>query len=295
MPEFISKVQHNNYEKGEFSEEKVRSRNETLDLVKNFPFDVERSLTEIKLTGPSVTIQDEDLNYLKVGLYFNGKLCIYYLDKDNHLYECYVLDIDAACELVKDFFNGTLDLSKFDKHLFNIGNQANFVTNYFEYRENIWRILFINSLLIAYGSIFIIGAIGSAVKISLLASSPLLFFGALFCLFIGRIFYNAVVSRHNYLQISKGNNVFYFGYNEDDIKGYNKLDIDHIVSYERNTGSRNPNFVSAYEMVFKDGSSLKFSNMLIPGTTLLSKFTDKMDNNYVVIVRGKKNFWQMMA
>src|SRR4051812_13455873 len=126
MPEFISKIQHNTYEKGEFSDEKTRTLDETVELIKSFPFDAERSLTVIQLTGPSITIQDEYVNYLKVGLYFNGKLCIYYLDNDNHLYEYYVLSVDEACNLVTDYFNGTLDLTKFEKHLFNFGNKAHF-------------------------------------------------------------------------------------------------------------------------------------------------------------------------
>jgi hypothetical protein len=87
MPEFISKLQHNTYEKGEFSDEQPRDLEETINLIKDFPWDAERTLTDIQLTGPSVTILDNDLNYLKLGLYFGGKFCVYYLDKDNHLYE----------------------------------------------------------------------------------------------------------------------------------------------------------------------------------------------------------------
>jgi hypothetical protein len=85
MPAFISKVQHKTYEKGEFTDEKERSLAETISLINDFPWDKERPLTDIQLTGPSVTICDEDVNYLKVGLYFNGKYCLYFLGGDNHL------------------------------------------------------------------------------------------------------------------------------------------------------------------------------------------------------------------
>ena len=136
MPEFISKLQHKTYEKGEFSDEKVRSLDETIKLIKTFPWDAERTLTDVQLTGPSVTIRDEDINYLKVGLYFNGKYCLYYLDSDNHLYEYHAPDIDDACIKVADFFNASLDLQKFEKHFLNVGNKAYFDTNYFEYRES---------------------------------------------------------------------------------------------------------------------------------------------------------------
>src|ERR1700740_3678003 len=134
MPEFISKLQHKTYEKGEFSDEKSRGLDETIELVKNFPWDSERTLTDIQLTGPSITIQDEYVNYLKVGLYFNGKFCLYYLDNENHLYEYHAADITEACKTLADFFEGKLDLGKFDKHFFNIGNEPHFLTSSFEYR-----------------------------------------------------------------------------------------------------------------------------------------------------------------
>ena len=54
MPEFISKLQHKTYEKGEFSDEKVRSLDETIKLIKTFPWDAERTLTDVQLTGSSV-------------------------------------------------------------------------------------------------------------------------------------------------------------------------------------------------------------------------------------------------
>ncbi|QEC79944.1 hypothetical protein [Mucilaginibacter ginsenosidivorax] len=85
MPQFISKLQRNTYEKGEFSDEQPRNLDETIQLIKDFPWDLERPLTDIQLTGPSVTIQDAELNYLKLGLYFGGKFCVYYLDKDNQI------------------------------------------------------------------------------------------------------------------------------------------------------------------------------------------------------------------
>jgi lipase chaperone LimK len=61
MPEFISKVQHKTYEKGEFSDEKVRTLQETIELIKAFPYDDERALTSVELTGPSVTRRISEL------------------------------------------------------------------------------------------------------------------------------------------------------------------------------------------------------------------------------------------
>ncbi|SDH12403.1 hypothetical protein ACRQ5D_22375 [Mucilaginibacter sp. P25] len=109
MLQLISKLQHNTYKKGEYSDEEYRNLDDTIQLIKDFPWDAERALTDIQLTGPSVTIQDNDLNYLKLGLYFNSKFCVYYLDIDNHLYEYHAPNVEEACNLVKDFFGQALE------------------------------------------------------------------------------------------------------------------------------------------------------------------------------------------
>jgi hypothetical protein len=57
MAEFISKLQYKTYEKGEFSDEKARSLEETIQLIKNFPWEEQRG-GDVQLTGPSVTIQN---------------------------------------------------------------------------------------------------------------------------------------------------------------------------------------------------------------------------------------------
>ena len=288
MPEFISKLQHKTYEKGEFSDEQVRNLDETIELIKSFPWDTERTLTDVQLTGPSITIRDEDINYLKVGLYFNGKYCLYYLDRDNHLYEYHAPDITDACKIVTDFFAGQLDLENFEKHFFNIGNQAHFVTNYFEYREKVWRILLLNILTLIYGIFFICistGLIKSNQPTGL--SFMIILFAGLFLFLLGRIFYNAIINRNNYLQISRGNDLFKFGYNEKNIQTYSKKDIDKVVIYE-SRGNRNPNLVCMYEIYFKDGNVIKFSNMLISDMALKSKFPD------FTITYGKKSILKML-
>ncbi|SHM91265.1 hypothetical protein [Mucilaginibacter sp. OK098] len=289
MPEFISKLQHKNYEKGEFSDEKARSLDETIELIKKFPFDNERTLTDIQLTGPSVTIQDEYVNYLKIGLYFNGKFCLYYWDCDNHLYECHVADLPGVLAITTDFFNGQIILKDFEKHLFNIGNQAHFVTSYFEYREKLWRIILLTGLMLLYGGFFVVAdatvfAINTPWYLRLLLAAV----SALYYFLLGKIYYNAIVNRDNYLQISKGNDVFSFGYNQQEINTHNKNNISEIVTYV-SSGSKNPNFVEAYEISFKDGSSIKFTNMLIPSSAFHTKFTDSMDNLIIPFTTGKKS------
>ena len=288
MPELISKVQHKTYEKGEFSDEKPRNLDETLTLIKDFPWDVERTLTDVQLTGPSVTIHDENLNYLKIGLYFGGKFCLYYLDNENHLYEYHANNIEDACSIVTNFFNGSLDLQLFEKHFFNIGNTAHFITNYFEYREKPWRILMLTAFLLLYGVLFAIAdAAISRLKENYLIVIIVLF-SALFYYILIKIYFVTFMNRKNYLQLSKGNEVFSFGFNEDTIRTYNKKDIDKIIIYQSG-GSRNPNLICVYEIYFKDGRMIKFSNMLISDLVFAGKFPDNG------ITYGKKGPLKMLS
>ena len=289
MPEFISKLQHNTYEKGEFSEEKPRTLYETLDLIKNFPWDGERTLTDIQLTGPSVTIQNEYINYLKVGLFFNGKYCLYYLDNNNHLYEYHAETLTDVFSMITDFFNQEIKLEKFDKHLFNIGNQPHFVTSYFEYRVTLARIfkltIFIDLYFVMFSFLFLgVGEKNDYKPDSLFLLFPVLLIGGL----LAFILVKAFVSRGMYLQISKGNDVFSFGTTEDSVKTYNKSNVQQIVAYE-NRGSKNPNLVEVFEIEFKNGESIKLSNFLISGSTLYQKFSDKMGNVTIPVIRANRS------
>src|ERR1700760_3863791 len=121
MTNLISKLQYKYYEKGEFTEQKARSLDETIELIKTYPWDKQRG-QDIQITCPSVTILDENGNYLKMGVYFSGKYCFYYLDADHHLYEHPVATVDEALLIVNNFFAGTLDLEKFERNhtVFNV-------------------------------------------------------------------------------------------------------------------------------------------------------------------------------
>jgi hypothetical protein len=273
MPQFISKLQHNTYEKGEFSDEQPRDLGETIRLIKDFPWDLERSLTDIQLTGPSVTIQNDDVNYLKLGLYFGGKFCVYYLDKDNHLYEYHAANIEAAEKLVADFFNQTLELSIFDKHFFNIGNQPHFITNNFEYGIKPRRIAIVTCIPFIYVLLFA-GVLLDATK-----SNRDIVVPALSMLAIGgvilSILYRFFENRRQYLQISRGNDRFSFGQDKKSIVACYKRDIREIIIY----GGRGSGRSSMFEVtgiVFNNNQCLKLSNLLISRHDLLSKFPDKL-------------------
>lgn len=269
MLQLISKLQHNTHEKGEYSDEQPRDVEETIKLIKDFPWDAERALTDIQLTGPSVTIQDSDLNYLKLGLYFNGKFCIYYLDNHNHLYEYHVPTIDEACTLVKVFFEQTLDLKLFDKHLFNIGNQPHFITNSFVYRVNPLRIIASIAALSVYALLVVFLIIDGNFHLS---QSGLPGIGFLFIaaigLFVGYITFINMTGRNQYLQISRGNGLFLYGWDEQHIVTYNKADIEEIIQIE----SWN---MSNILIKFKNGEVIQ-PKMLIRDFDFKEKFPEKL-------------------
>ncbi|MGI4022132.1 MAG: hypothetical protein ACRYFA_11545 [Janthinobacterium lividum] len=80
MCNLVSKLQYKTYETGEYSDEEARNLEETLILIQDFPWEEQRHLIDIKITGPSVTIQNDEGAYLKLGLFFNNKFCVYLFD-----------------------------------------------------------------------------------------------------------------------------------------------------------------------------------------------------------------------
>ncbi|MDN3584873.1 hypothetical protein [Mucilaginibacter flavus] len=272
MPQLISKLQHNTYEKGEFSDEAPRNLEETIQLIKDFPWDLERPLTDIQLTGPSVTIIDDGLNYLKLGLYFGGKFCVYYLDRRNHLYEYHAPDIATANNLVSDFFTQSLDIKIFEKHFFNIGNQGHFITNPFVYRLKTWNIMAVSFALYAY-VIFL-----SVLFFKITVDDWRQVFPIVFLIISGlAILYfviNNLKGRHQYLQISKGSDKFSYGIDDQHILIYEKAEIYQIL-YHQNSRSRGGLF-DKYKIVFKNGEVISLSGTLLSGDIFLGKLNKKL-------------------
>jgi hypothetical protein len=295
MPEFISKLQHKTYEKGEFSDEKVRSFDETIDLIKAFPWDAERTLTDIQLTGPSVTIRDGDLNYLKVGLYFNGKYCLYYLDRDNHLYEYHASDINDACKIVGDFFTGQLDLEQFEKKFISVGSIKHFENALFDYTVNPAGFIarFIFAIILA------LLELACAVMMFKLNPPTLAWFTIVpLALFVsGFVFYFAYLQLRYYLKsknlsltLSAGNDIFQFG-NIDAEVSYNKADID-IINVYGNTGTKGSHVLDIMEIIFIDGSKIQIPGMLIEPFTFRSKFLTNKIELFQKSTIFRKVMWQ---
>ncbi|SHM91222.1 hypothetical protein [Mucilaginibacter sp. OK098] len=143
MPEFISKLQYKTCEDGEYYEEKSRTLDETITLIKEFPW-VREQYADVELTGPSVTILDSQGNYLKAGIYFGGRFSLYYLDTKNHFYELKQINIDKVYNAVIELFNGQIDLQSFKKHSLEFGKKNYFLTKNFEYGIKLWKVIMIS-------------------------------------------------------------------------------------------------------------------------------------------------------
>lgn len=208
------------------------------------------------------------MNYLKLGLYFNGKFCVYYLDNHNHLYEYHAKTIEEICNLVKDFFDQVLNLNLFEKHFFNVGNQPHFITNDFVYRVNPFRVITPIALFSAYILliIYIISQGGFNPTSKAIPGVALLVI-ILVGVFIGYMVYITMSGRNQYLQISRGNSQFSYGIDEQHIVVYDKADIDEIIHKQsRNTAD--------IEIRFKNREVIK-PTMLISDVDFIQKFHEK--------------------
>lgn len=292
MPEFISKLQYKNCEDGEYYDEKPRNLEETLELIKNFPWQREQ-YADLGLTGPSVTILDKKGNHLKAGIYYGGRFSLYYFDTSHHFYDYRNITIDKVYDAVTDFFNGYVRLDNFEKHIFEPGKKRYFITEKFDYRVNPWKVLLLTIIWDLYFILFSVLSIVFLIKIrepfGLLFAVVAIPFGYIIILILWKCYFK----RGQHLQISRGNDEFFFGDSADENVLYNKTDIDKITRYD-DTSGRSPNTIDIFEILFKDGSTIVFTNSLISGTTLASKFSDKWKLKIGLEQVGLVNFLRMI-
>jgi hypothetical protein len=290
MPEFISKLQYKTSEKGEYSDEKARSLEETIELVKSFPWAREQ-YADVSVTGPSITIQDYNGNFLKAGIYFGGRHSLYYMDNKHRYYVLMNVTIDVVFGKVNDFFKGQIDLQSFEKARFSFGAKGYFATNKFEYRTEFWYGMLLMIVWAVFFLMFFIPAVLSQVLQPLnplgffLLGIDVLFGWPLVC------FFKKYYQRNQYLRISRGNDVFLFGEDQASVTSFNKNDIIEIIHCV-DSGSRSPNMLEIIEIVFKDHTSIKFSNILISYSTLATKLSDKWKFPTTTI---SKNSFRIMA
>jgi len=116
MRKLNCKVQYSIYERGEFSYIGPRTFEESIELINNFPWEKERYELFIGLDGPSVTIESNNGCYLKIGVDYNAKFILYYLDNNNNIY-CQVGEHISDFEsTIQNFFNDEIQISSLNKY-----------------------------------------------------------------------------------------------------------------------------------------------------------------------------------
>ncbi len=273
MPEFISKVQYKTCEEGEYFDEKARNPEETIELINGFPWERER-YADLSITGPGVVVQDKIGNYLKVGIYYGGKFSLHYLDTNHNYFKKNNITMDSALAAVLDFFSGQFVPKDFGRTSFSF-IKSSFETKSFEYRIKFWKVLLFSTFWFLFFGLALFGAIMSNFikPTEPVGIIPLLATG-FFAAVLIKIFKNNYLKRKQALQISRGNDVFLFGNDPEDFKSYNKNDIVKIVHYIGSTG-RYQSLFEKFEIIFKDDSSISFSNVLLSDNTLELKFSNK--------------------
>ncbi|MCC8409058.1 hypothetical protein LJ707_08955 [Mucilaginibacter sp. UR6-1] len=274
MPKLISKLQHKNYETGEFSDEKARDLDETISLIKAFPWEDERHLTDIQLTGPSVTICNEAGEYLKIGLYFNHKFALYYINRKEKLHEFYTADIEEVTLTVHSFFQDTLPIKLFNRKHFSFNSKKHFSTRDFTYEFNIY----LWWLKILFGGLFTMFFLWTGLVIMYNYASIF----AIFCIIPAVVLYRDInhylYSKGIKIIISKGKDHFYLYTATTKNKLY-KRDIEKVIVSEI-PFSRHPARLCS-EIIFKDGRSIKLSSLVIQPLTLASKLKNaKVEYKY---------------
>lgn len=134
MTLLTSKIQFNTFEVGEFVEEKKRTYEETVEIIERFPWNEQREKIVIELTNPSITVEGQNNDYLKLSVFFNGKFVLHYLDKEQVLFAKGFADIKYSYQYLKNYFTGTFETTDFKKETtWFQNNLKHFVSQDFNY------------------------------------------------------------------------------------------------------------------------------------------------------------------
>lgn len=281
METLISKLQYKNYERGEFSSIEMRTAEETIQLIKDYPWDEQRHLASVELTCPSVTIEHYTGKFLKIGPHFGGKFCLY-LSEGRKISEKIVQHLEDSFEIITDFYSD-VDISKSFDRLFTIFRpKRHFVTASFQYTVTLFRVLslfLMPILLMIYGVLFELAGlsrIGGRFSVWPALLMPLMF------IFISCIGFRVLINYYTYcrglyINLSKGHNNFYFG-TEGDYKEYFKSDIISISSYQNLNHRSAWSGYHVFEIDFKNGEQIRFPNLLLSEGLFRKKFSEQNIN-----------------
>lgn len=275
-----TKIQHQNFEPGEFVDIQLRTYEETINCINTFPWEGEREHLRVSLTNPSVTIEKPLNNFLKFALFYNGKFVLHYFNDQHELFTKSFFQKEEAFPFIKNCFDSEVfDVSEFKKEpTFMQHNLVHFVTQDFHYTITPKRVK--DYLLNTSGILFAIFAIFLFIILftgkGALSGAGLAFLIFIYFLFFGGglnllVFWNYWrYAKNKILIMSKGDDVFYFG-DQQHPKKYDKKDILRVIFYHPNA-YRNPlNSFAVVKIEFRDNESIQIPNLFVSEYALQDK------------------------
>jgi hypothetical protein len=278
----LSKIQYKNFEPGEFVEEKDRTYEEVIAIIENIPWGSEGDKILVGLTNTSVTMVDDYSNYLKFAIYYNGKFVLHYFDSQQNLFtKSFVEKKDAYTYIASFFEQKDFDLHDFRKETtWFQKNLIHFVSQDFRYTinsESTFKFIRSSSgfniiIVIFYIILFITTLINGGSDFF-----PWQFaFFLLFVIFLSGglniilIINYYLFAKNKMLIMSKGNDIFYFGDENNPIK-YDKKNITQVVTY-RSKGRKSPvSRFAVVEIEFKDGPNISIPDIFVSYPALQNK------------------------
>lgn len=276
MKTIISKIQYRNFEPGEYVEEKVRTLEESIRLIKDFPWEVQRVNNPIGITNPSITFEDADGNFLKVAPYYNKRFAVYFLKDKKFLYVKNGVESDEVNNIIRIFFDEIpFDTSTFSrKTSFFTNSKKQFYLNDFKY-EIKGPFYFLDNFFYSNSFFTLIYATACFFIFIFHKETRQDKIGALIC-FIGFIVAACLAKLYFYasakgktLILSKGNDTFQYG-DKDNLATFNKQKIASIIIPPAKRGLGFDSHV--YKILFQDGSYLVIPDIILPPFKFSGKF-----------------------
>ena len=273
-----SKIQYKNFETGEFIEENKRTFEETIEIIEQFPWTKERDDIVIDLTNPSITIEGENGDYLKLAVYFNQKFVLHYLDHNKILFDKSFIDIRDSYNYIEKFFGGAFDTTDFRKqNTWLKQNLKHFVSRDFHYaitpssiNKYFWSTSGLNVAVFFIIIYLIIQIPGNPINnIGIIYYIFLMFVigGGLNLIFLFNYYHSA---KGKLLIMSKGNDEFYYGNIYAPIK-YNKNEILQYTLVETRSHRSILSLFAFIKIEFKDGKIIIIPNLLVDCNRLSDK------------------------
>jgi hypothetical protein len=278
MITLMTKVQFKNFEPGEFVDVQARTYEETVRLIEEFPWNMERDKIVIDFTNPSVTIEGRNGAYLQLAVWYNQKYILRYIDDTRGLFTRSFINIKDIYDYIKYFFEQPeFDTADFKKETaWRNTHVKHFITGDFRYEltpKSIRSYLWVTSGMNFFFTVIIVFTF--LITLSISQNVLMIFFLIVFIFVFGGglnliLFFNYYkYAKDKILIMSKGNDIFYFGA-FDSLIQFDKKDI---VKY-RTTKIRNSknqfNGFAIVEIEFKNGTLLPIPNLLI-GHSILEK------------------------